>query len=316
MTYAILKRKGFVVLTGDPGTGKTTLLARVLDRLPNHLIESSIILNPTLTPAEFLELVMLQFDIQQVPVSKAQRLWKLQQSLSALHQQGKISVLVIDEAHKLSVEVLEEIRLLANLEYATDKFLQIVLLGQPELDDLLDRQDARQFKQRIAVRLYLDALAPAEAEEYIKFRWMEAGATEPLPFTAEALQGIIQWSRGVPRWINSLCDTAILLAYAEGSQSVGVHYAREAANRLGLVETAALAAGVSNGTAISVQADHHPGLEPASAQQLLKQNGSAKASNENHTPPNLAGYSEQSVNSSVFRRLPWKLRPSPGSLNK
>src|SRR5579871_3772461 len=132
LTYAVLERKGYVVLTGDAGTGKTTLLTRVLSHLPGNLVESSIILNPTLTPAEFLELVMLDFDIGDVPASKAQRLWKLQKFLSQAHHQGKICVLAIDEAHKLSVELLEEIRLLGNFEFGSDKFLQIVLLGQCE----------------------------------------------------------------------------------------------------------------------------------------------------------------------------------------
>ena len=310
LTYAVLERKGFVVLTGDAGTGKTTLLARVLDRLPSHLIESSIILNPTLTPAEFLELVMLDFDIPEVPASKAQRLWKLQRFLSRIHQQGKIALLVIDEAHKLSVELLEEIRLLGNFEYASDKFLQIVLLGQCELDDLLDRQDLRQFKQRIAVRLYIDVLTSSEAEEYIKFRWTEAGASEPLPFTPEALQGIIQWSRGIPRLINSLCDSAILLAYVEGSHSVGMSYTREAANHLGLLEIGVPRVAIPNGVSASVPADNHVGLKLVPVQEPAQENVHPKLPEENHNLPNFAGYGSRKANSSVFRWLAGKLGSS------
>ena len=171
LTYAVLERKGFVVLTGDAGTGKTTLINSVFNRLPAERIESSIMLNPTLTASEFLESVMLDFDIPDVPASKAQRLWKLQEFLARTHQQNRLAVLVIDEAHKLSLEVLEEIRLLGNFESAADKFLQILLLGQSELDDLLNRQDLRQLKQRIALRLYIDRLTPAEVQQYIRFRW-------------------------------------------------------------------------------------------------------------------------------------------------
>src|ERR1051325_9816950 len=121
LTYAVLKRKGFVVLTGDAGTGKTTLINSILNHLPAGRVESSILLNPTLTPAEFLEAVLLDFDIPDVPASKAQRLWKLQDFLTQTYHQNNLAVLIVDEAHKLSLEILEEIRLLGNFESATEK---------------------------------------------------------------------------------------------------------------------------------------------------------------------------------------------------
>ena len=234
LTYAILERKGFVVLSGDAGTGKTTLINSVLSRLPADRVESSILVNPTLSPTEFLENVLLDFDITDVPASKAQRLWKLQEFLARVHNQNRFAVLVIDEAHKLSTEVLEEIRLLGNLESAAHKFLQILLLGQSELDTLLNRQDLRQFKQRIALRLYIDHLTPAEIQQYIRFRWAKAGGREAPPFTADALAGIIQWSQGIPRLINSICDSALLIAYGDGSPLVGLNYVRAAATNLAL----------------------------------------------------------------------------------
>src|SRR5215510_11740829 len=192
LTYSVLERKGFVVLTGDAGTGKTTLINTVLNRLPADRVESSIILNPTLTASEFLESVLLDFDIPDVPPSKAQRLWKLQEFLSRTHHQNRYAVLVIDEAHKLSPEVLEEIRLLGNFESTAEKFLQILLLGQSELDDLLKRQDLRQFKQRIALRLYIDPLTPAEVQQYIRVRWTKAGGREAPPFSPDAIASIAQ----------------------------------------------------------------------------------------------------------------------------
>ena len=240
LTYSVLERRGFVVLTGDAGTGKTTLINSVLSRLPSGRVESSIILNPTLTASEFLESVLLDFDIVDVPASKAQRLWKLQEFLARTYHENRYAVLVIDEAHKLSPEVLEEIRLLGNLESAADKFLQILLLGQSELDDLLNRQDLRQFKQRIALRLYIDPLSPSETCQYIRFRWARAGGRDTLPITSDALAAIAQWSQGIPRLINSICDSALLMAYADESPLVGSNYVRAAAANLALADSMSL----------------------------------------------------------------------------
>src|SRR4051812_14315209 len=127
ISYAILARKGFVVLTGAAGTGKTTLLTRIMEHLPTSRVRSSVILNPTLSPAEFLEAVMLDFGIENIPESKAQRIAMLQKFLWTTHRAGQVSALIVDEAQKLSLELLEEIRLLGNFETATDKLLQIAL---------------------------------------------------------------------------------------------------------------------------------------------------------------------------------------------
>jgi general secretion pathway protein A len=236
LSYAILERKGFAVLTGDAGTGKTTLINSVLTRLPAGRVESSFILNPTLTASEFLEIVMLDFDIPDVPASKAQRLWKLQEFLAQVHHQNRYAVLVIDEAHKLSLEVLEEIRLLGNYESASEKFLQILFLGQTELDDLLNRRDLRQLKQRIGLRLYIDPLTPAEVQQYVRVRWGKAGAKEPPPFSQDALALVAQLSQGIPRLINSLCDSSLLAAFGDESAFVGANYVRDSAANLGLIE--------------------------------------------------------------------------------
>src|SRR5262249_56233895 len=129
--------KGFVVLSGNAGTGKTTLLTRILGHLPPNRIQTSVIVNPTLTPAEFLEAVLLDLGFEDIPASKAQRIAKLQKLLWEGDRTGKITALIVDEAHKLSLDVIEEIRLLGNFESASNKLLQVVLLGQSELDDLL-----------------------------------------------------------------------------------------------------------------------------------------------------------------------------------
>jgi general secretion pathway protein A len=231
LTYAILQRKGFVVMTGEAGTGKTTLLARVLQFLPATKLQFSVILNPTLSPAEFLEMALLDFGLSNIPESKAQRLWKLQNLILQGAREGKVSALVVDEAHKLSPEVLEEIRLLGNFEDADQKLLQILLVGQGELNDVLDRDDLRQLKQRISVRLSIGPLAGTEVPHYIRHRWIHAGGTKP-PFSDAAVDRIGILSRGIPRLINSLSESALTQALGEGLVSVDRQHVEAAATDL------------------------------------------------------------------------------------
>ena len=233
LTYALLERKGFALLTGDAGTGKTTLLARVLQFLPATRLQYSLILNPTLTPSEFLEMTLLDFGVRDIPSSKAQRLWKLQKLLLQGHREGKVSALVVDEAHKLSAEVLEEVRLLGNFEEADQKLLQILLVGQTELDDILNREDLRQLKQRFAVRLSIGPLTPPEVGQYIRHRWLRAGGDQP-PFTVQATADIGAVSRGIPRLINAICENALTHSLAEGCSLVSDRHVRAAAADLRL----------------------------------------------------------------------------------
>lgn len=234
LTYAILERKGFLVMTGDAGTGKTTLIARVLKHIPAERIQSSIILNPTLTPDEFLEMVLMDFGFTDIPPTKPQRLARLQHFLLLGQRSEKISTLVIDEAHKLSPELLEEIRLLSNFEYADQKLIQILLVGQNELSGILNRADLRQLKQRIAMRLSIQPLAPADVQRYIRFRWAKAGGSQPQPFTAEAIGRVASASRGIPRVINAICDNSLILAFADTSRSVEVKHVVDACADLDL----------------------------------------------------------------------------------
>jgi len=217
LTYAILARKGFVVLTGNAGTGKTTLVTRIMQCLPASRVQSSVIVHPTLTPSEFLEAAMLDFGIKEIPSSKPQRIAALQGFLWKGHKEDRVSALIVDEAHKLSPEVLEEIRLLGNFESADEKLLQIALIGQSELDDLLDNESLRQLKQRVALRLSIDPLSPQDVEHYIEHRWKRAGG-RVTPFTAEAIVHIGHGSQGIPRLINVICDNALTQAYSEGSR--------------------------------------------------------------------------------------------------
>jgi general secretion pathway protein A len=220
LSYAIVQRKGFVVLEGQAGTGKTTLLRRLLQMLPQTEALTSMVVNPVLTAAEFLELLLMNFNVGDLPDSKAQRLKRLEQLLQCAKRDGKVPVLIIDEAHKLNNEVLEEIRLLTNFETDECKLLQIVLTGQPELRDLLNRPDLWQLKQRVAVRLRIDPLNPEQVKQYIQYRWMRADATTPLPFSDGVIATIAARSKGIPRLINSICDNALLAAFSDNTRMV------------------------------------------------------------------------------------------------
>ena len=306
LQYAILGRKGFVVLTGDAGTGKTTLLSAVVSQLPTGKVLSSILLNPTLTPSEFLELLMLDFGIADIPASKAQRLWALQGLLMEADRNDRIAILVIDEAHKLSEEVLEEIRLLGNYEYATAKFLQIVLLGQCELDDLLERHDMRQFKQRIALRLYIDPLTAAETTEYIRFRWAKAGGSGEPPFAPEAIEGVVRWSGGIPRLINSICDSALLMAYGDACSTVGAGYVRDAAMNLALIPSLAAPIVPAQPVATPVPAGEGPIPKLGPVEVPPRRNADSDLSGIDNDIPTFARDALARNNSSILKRLAGK----------
>ena len=302
LTYAILERRGFVVLTGDAGTGKTTLINSVLSRLPAERVESSIVLNPTLTAPEFLETVLLDFDVAAVPQSKAQRLWKLQELLARVHQENRLAVLVIDEAHKLSLEVLEEVRLLGNFESPTGKYIQIILSGQSELDDLLNRHELRQFKQRIAMRLYIDRLSPGEVQQYIAYRWTKAGGRDTPPLTRDAIAGVTQWSQGIPRLINSICDSALLMAFGDESPLVGLNYVRAAAVNLALADSASRAP-LARPITTSLIEKHGAAHLAAAADASDDAPAFTSASNKDLSFSTLAHYGDPKPNSSLLKRL-------------
>jgi general secretion pathway protein A len=233
LMYALTARKGFVVLTGEVGTGKTTLLHAMLKGAPQ--CHFSLVLNPSLSPSEFLEFVMHDFGIDlRRATNKAQRLVAFYQFLTESLRQGRTPVLVVDEAHCLDAMLLEEIRLLTNFENSVNKLLQIVLVGQTELDDTLDRKDLRQLKQRVAVRLSIDPLRPADVEQYVLHRWRIAGGRKS-PFTEGALERIWETTGGIPRLVNTVCDNALLVAFASDSTMVTEAHVYEAAADLHLV---------------------------------------------------------------------------------
>src|SRR6202049_478006 len=236
LLYAVLEEKGFVVLTGEAGTGKTTLLSRLLRMIPSSKALFSVVINPTVSADEFIESVLLDFGIAKIPSSKARRLLKLQQFVMAARTAGQICVLVVDEAHKFPCKVLEEIRLLTNFENSERKLLQIVMVGQPELRTALKAKHLRQLKQRIAVFCELQPLSQAEVTEYIHYRWFKAGGGSKPPFDLDALQIIVNVSKGLPRVINALCDNALVLIYGAGDTVVTSSHLRQVVRDLDLVD--------------------------------------------------------------------------------
>ena len=215
--YGVRWHKGFVVVTGEVGTGKTLLLRCLLRLLKESRdIAYAYVFNGRLSPTEFLQYILSDFGLPASGKNKSELLLDLGQFLVSRGSRRLTTVLIVDEAHHLSEDILEEIRLLSNLETTDDKLLQIVLVGQPELDDKLDSLNLRQLKQRIALRAQLTSLDSSETNEYIVQRLQIAGADvhrEPI-FPAETVAAVFRHSHGLPRLINTICENALIAAYA------------------------------------------------------------------------------------------------------
>jgi general secretion pathway protein A len=215
--YGVRWHKGFIVVTGEVGTGKTLLLRCLLRLLrASKDVSYAYLFNSRLSPTEFLQYIVSDFGLRSAGKNKGELLLELGQFLIARGSKKLTTVLIIDEAHHLSEEILEEVRLLSNLETTDEKLLQIVLVGQPELDEKLDSVDLRQLKQRIALRAHLGSLDADETREYIERRLQIAGA-EPgrqAIFSTEAMAAIFRHSQGLPRLINSVCENALIATYA------------------------------------------------------------------------------------------------------
>ena len=216
LTYGIHQRKGFILLTGEVGTGKTTAVHKLLEWLHGQQIPSAFLFNPRLSVAEFFTLVMHDFGIACDTQDKAQVILRLNDWLLAQYRAGRTAVLVIDEAQNLTPELLEEIRLLTNLETATEKLLQIVLCGQPELDERLKHHDMRQLRQRITLRAQTHRLTQDETHRYIGQRLKTAGAQNGQQiFSPAALDRVYAHARGNPRITNLICEHALISAFAD-----------------------------------------------------------------------------------------------------
>lgn len=214
LIYGVRSRKGFIALSGEVGTGKTTMLECLRDYLDAQRVEFAFIFNSRLTPDQFFEMMAYDFDLQCDRKSKTSVLFALNSLLIQQAEKGRTSVLIVDEAHNLDWDVLEEIRLLGNLENRGGKLLQIILAGQPELDRKLDAPNLRQLKQRIVLRCTLNPLTPAETAAYIETRLARSGMPNQRVFPPEILEEIHKRSRGIPRLINLICDNLLVTCFA------------------------------------------------------------------------------------------------------
>ncbi len=229
---------GFVQLTGEVGTGKTTLCRSLLEQTPEQT-RLALILNPLLSPRELLAAICDELAVTYPAGAGGKELFDaLARFLLTAHSAGEKVVVVIDEAQNLSRDALEQVRLLTNLETTTDKLLQIVLIGQPELRRLLAKDDLRQLAQRITARYHLEPLADDECRAYIRHRLAVAGAVR-LPFTAAGIRALCRVSRGVPRLVNIIADRALMGAYATDRERVGTRLVRRAAREVTGVKPAA-----------------------------------------------------------------------------
>ena len=233
LVYAVRARKGFALLTGEVGTGKTTLLHALLSQL-DSVTASAFIFNPRLEPLDFFRVLFDEYGIEHNCRTKAEYLLTLNDFLIDRLQRDETTVLIIDEAQNLSPEMLEEVRLLTNLETPTSKLLQIMLVGQPELNDLLSREELRQLRQRIVLRHHLRPFDQREVEAYIEERLRLAGYSGKGIFKRGARKEIFALTGGVPRLVNIVCDNALLSGYARQQSTIDAGVIRDVAKELQL----------------------------------------------------------------------------------
>ncbi len=222
LIYGVQSRKGFVVLTGEVGTGKTTMLECLRDFLSAQQVTYASLFNSRLTVQQFFEMVAYDFGLRCTRTSKTEVLFALNEMIIERANLGRTTVLIVDEAHNLDWDVLEEIRLLGNLENRRGKMLQILLAGQPELDHKLESPEYRQLKQRIALRCVLEPFQLEETIEYIESRMSRAALKQQSIFSPEILSEIHFRTQGIPRLINAMCDNLLLTAFALETKTVNM----------------------------------------------------------------------------------------------
>jgi general secretion pathway protein A len=227
LLYGVQEHKGFILLTGEVGTGKTTLLRTLLSRLDGNTA-SAFVFDTTLPFEGLLEYILEDFGVAKPGESHVQRLIALNNFLIERRRAGQNTVLVLDEAQNLDVRALEQIRLLSNFETRTEKLLQILLVGQPELLDKLDRPELRQLKQRISLRCRILPLTAGQTRDYIRTRLRIAGASDLGLFSNAAITRIAEYSGGIPRVINTVCDHCLLVGYADQIRRVDRRIVEEA----------------------------------------------------------------------------------------
>jgi type II secretory pathway predicted ATPase ExeA len=235
LQYGIAARKGFVVMTGEVGTGKTTLLKTVLSSFTKDRVSTAFVFNPRLDVLDFLEFVLTDFGIPPKARTKSGMLLQLNRWLIDRFRNQELCAIVVDEAQNLSRELLEEIRLLTNLETSSEKLVQIVLSGQPELEEKLRDPSVRQLRQRISMWCRTYPLSSDETHAYIEERLRIAGS-EHLVFTPESAQLVYQYSKGIPRLINLICENSLISAYVEQVKPIPARIVESVTIEFGLDE--------------------------------------------------------------------------------
>ncbi|MFY9583073.1 MAG: AAA family ATPase [Candidatus Acidiferrales bacterium] len=277
LTYGVQTRKGFIVLTGEVGTGKTTLINCLLNGLRQQQTPTAFIFNSHLDSSDLLDFILADFGITRDSKLKGSMLMSLNQWLRTHQRTGATPVLIVDEAQGLPFHVLEEIRLLLNLETSREKLLQIVLVGQPELEEKLSRPDLRQLRERIALRSKIAPLTLEETYGYIQHRLRVAGTKSELVFASGAVNAVHSCSHGIPRVINLLCEHALISAYVDGIQPVPFQIIEEVAREFQLddvVKTLAAPSHFDDATSttltIAIQAfpAKVPTIPPAEAESM------------------------------------------------
>jgi general secretion pathway protein A len=220
LTYGIQSRKGFVLLTGEVGTGKTTLINKLLEWLRSQQVPTAFVFNSRMNVPQFLDYMMADFGLPSETLSKSQNLMKLYNWLLERYRAGETAVLIVDEAQNLPDEVLEEIRMMTNLETFTEKLLQIVLVGQTELEQRLKHPNLRQLRQRLTLRAKTHPLTAEESRSYIHQRLRIAGSNGQQIFEPEALTAIHRYSGGIPRIVNLLCEHCLVSAFVDQHKTV------------------------------------------------------------------------------------------------
>jgi len=236
LMYGIQTRKGFITLTGEVGTGKTTLINRLLDWLHHRRARTAFLFNSRMNSSQLFDFILAEFDIPCESKSKSQQLLKLNHWLLERYRDGETVVLIIDEAQNLTYPVLEEIRLLTNLETSTEKLLQIVLSGQPELEEKLKLPQLRQLRQRIMLRCRTTPLSEDQTRDYIAERLRIAGASGEPIFSPKTIEAIHVYSMGIPRVINLLCEHSLVNAFVEQQRPIQPKIVEEVAHEFQLDE--------------------------------------------------------------------------------
>ncbi len=251
LAHGVISRRGLMLLSGPIGTGKTTILNGLLSvlarRYPDKMLPTALIVNPRLTRDELLETLLFEFEVPCGATSRPSRLAALQGLLFAAFKGGGTCLLIVDEAHLLSTDVLEEIRLLMNADSYREKLLQVILCGQPELTQLLNDPAVRALRQRIAERTALRALSQSEMRMYIYERLRIAGFEQAVPFTTSSLHKIYKYTSGVPRLINIVCDTCLAIGCETKRAEIGDDIVDEAAARHELEASAAASEDIAGG---------------------------------------------------------------------